>query len=47
VGAVDDNHPVDVRPLDPLAEIIKAAPCWCGLRITTDCWWCPAHGTNS
>jgi hypothetical protein len=46
LGAVDSNHPVDVRPLDPLAEIIKAAPCWCKIRTTTVCDFCPEHGTD-
>jgi hypothetical protein len=42
--AVDSTDPdvgrVDVRPLDPLAEIIKAAPCWCEMGVE----WCPTHG---
>ena len=35
-----DEHQVDVLPLDPLAEIIKAAPCWCSVGVE----WCPQCG---
>ena len=43
LDAVDSTDPsahVDVRPLDPLAEILKAAPCWCSMGVE----WCPDHG---
>jgi hypothetical protein len=44
LGATDSNHPVEVRPLDPLADIIAAGPCWCHMRESTVVDWCPSHG---
>jgi hypothetical protein len=40
VDSTDPDAHVDVQPLDPLSEIIKAAPCWCSLHVE----WCPHCG---
>lgn len=48
-GSVDTEHPplIDtVVATEDLQRVIAAAPCWCGMRETTTCNYCPKHGTK-
>jgi len=49
IGSKGEAHPplIDtVVAVDDLQRVIFAAPCWCGMRATTVCNWCPQHGTK-
>jgi hypothetical protein len=47
MGAVDDNHPVMIDELAPVAVLLAARTCWCGLRETTVVDWCPRCGYSA
>jgi hypothetical protein len=52
LGANDATARTSIIPLDPLKDIIAAAPCWCHMRENTDTragtvvGWCPHCGVR-
>lgn len=47
LGANDATARTSIIPLDPLKEILAAAPCWCRMRAGTVVGWCPHCGVRA